>query len=169
MKPKCILFAGPGGCSKTPVAYFLSWNLNLPIFNNDTIRTEVTEDKLKYLPEDTDYLKRRDERFEKLLSSRNNFIYDASIDRDWKRIIETLRQHGYDFFIISYNLSLDLLVKRGIAKNYGSYADLAKKWFLDHEIFLKESGLEIGLTINENNFSQRLQKSLVAVKGFLSE
>lgn len=47
MKQICILFAGPIGSGKSPIANYLSYKLNLPIFNNDTIRTEVREDLLK--------------------------------------------------------------------------------------------------------------------------
>jgi hypothetical protein len=169
MKPKCILFAGPGGCSKTPVAYFLSWNLGLPIFNNDTIRTEVTEDKLEYIPQDPEYLKRRNERLKLLLNKHTSFIFDASIDRDWKAITEALRKQGYDYFIISYDLSKDFLIKRGVAKNYGSYAELTETWHSDHETFLRDSGQSVGLTINDDNFNERLSVSLAAVKGFLDK
>lgn len=167
MKPKCILFAGPGGCSKTPVAYYLSWNLNLPIFNNDTIRTEVIEDKFVHVPQDPEYIKRRDERLEVLLGKRSSFIYDASIDREWKLITEALEENGYEYFIISYDLSKEMLIKRGVAKGYGSYAELTETWHSDHEAFLKNSGLKVGLTINDSNFEKRLQLSLDAIQMFL--
>jgi cytidylate kinase len=43
-KKICITFAGAVGSSKTPISNYLSSRLNLPIFNNDTIRSEVIED-----------------------------------------------------------------------------------------------------------------------------
>lgn len=43
--PYCITFAGPVGSGKTPIAYYLSWNLALPILNNDSMRTETQEDR----------------------------------------------------------------------------------------------------------------------------
>ena len=169
MRPKCILFAGPVGCSKTPVAYYLSWNLGLPIFNNDTIRTEVAEDKLEYIPQDPEYLRRKDERVKELLAMKRSFISDASIDRDWKSVIQTLDEHGFDYFIISYNLPKEKLIKMDKAKNYGNNEGLINKWHADHEKFLAESGSIVGLNIDDNNFGNRLQQSLKVVKAFLED
>ena len=39
-KKFCITFAGAVGGSKTPIANFLSTKLNLPVFNNDAIRSQ---------------------------------------------------------------------------------------------------------------------------------
>ncbi len=41
---KVILFAGAVGSGKTPISNYLSYKLNLPIYNNDAIRSEVIED-----------------------------------------------------------------------------------------------------------------------------
>lgn len=67
MKHLCITFAGAIGSSKSPIANYLSISLGLPIFNNDSIRSEVTED-LGIL-DSKEYLKRRNKRFQELLKS----------------------------------------------------------------------------------------------------
>ena len=45
MQKICITFAGCVGSSKTPISNYLSTKLNLPIFNNDAIRSEIIENK----------------------------------------------------------------------------------------------------------------------------
>lgn len=165
----CILFAGPAGCSKTPTAVYLSWNLGLPVFNTDAIRMEVLEDILEndlgseLIPE------RRKERLEKLIESKKSFIYDASIDRMWSEMKGALEKNGYKCFIISFDLTPDLLAKMAVAKRYGSGQELVNKWHNDHQDFLKEHGKVVSLSVNDDNFSDRLDISLKAVKKFLKE
>jgi len=48
MKPFCITFAGPVGCSKTPLAHYLSINLGWPILSNDAFRSEIREDSREF-------------------------------------------------------------------------------------------------------------------------
>lgn len=61
-KKICITFAGAVGSSKTPISNYLSTKLNLPIFNNDAIRSEVIEDLGIFDSEE--HLKRRNARLE---------------------------------------------------------------------------------------------------------
>lgn len=82
MKNKFLItFSGPIGSSRTSIAYYLSWKLNIPIFNNDSIRTEVIEDT--GLLNIQEYEKRRDERLKEIVEKNISFIYDASVDREW--------------------------------------------------------------------------------------
>jgi predicted kinase len=107
--PICITFAGPVGSSKTPIATYLSWNLNLPVFNNDAIRSEVAEDLGKFDVEV--YKQRQKERAEQLIQSGINCILDASIDREWPNVKPKLLEKGYKCFIISLDLSRELMEK----------------------------------------------------------
>lgn len=165
---KCILFAGPIGCSKTPVAIYLSWNLGLPVFNTDAIRIEVVEDKMKYLFEDEEYLKRRNERANRLVRLGNNFIFDASMDRTWEETKKELAENGYQYFIISFDLSYDFWRKLSKAKHYENDEEVFKKVYQDHLDFVKENKGIVGLTITDQNFKDRLELSLKAAQKFLS-
>jgi len=105
MKPKCILFAGAPGSSKTPVAIYLSWNLGLPVFNNDAIRREVAEDTLRRIcSQDPEFVKRQKERIDKFFKKRKSFIYDRNVDCTWEETKEKLNKYGYEYFLISFNL-----------------------------------------------------------------
>lgn len=164
---RCILFAGPIGCSKTPVAIYLSWNLGLPVFNTDAIRTEVVEDKLEYIFEDEEYLQRRDQRSQKLIESGEDFIYDASVDRTWPETKKRLEEHGYRYFIISFNLSYEFWRKLSKAKNYENNEEVFNSIFRNHDKFVEENKQIIGLTITDNNFNDRLELALRAAEKFL--
>ena len=102
-QPFCILFSGVIGVSKTPIAYYLSYKLNLPVFNNDAIRTEVIED-LTYFSQEA-YEKRQNARLFDLIESKRNFIYDASIDRSWNSLLDRFKKSSYQTYVISLDLS----------------------------------------------------------------
>jgi adenylylsulfate kinase-like enzyme len=106
-KKYCLTFAGAVGSSKTPIANFLSTKLNLPIFSNDAIRSEVIEDLGKLDQEG--YIKRRNDRLTAIAKSGMAFIYDASVDREWMDLKMHLVDYGYDWYIISLDLSKKLL------------------------------------------------------------
>ena len=158
----CITFAGVPGSSKTPIAYYLSWNLGLPIYNNDAIRTEVQEDLLKFDQEL--YLKRRDERGKRLISSGRSFIYDASVDREWSHLSELLKENDYKFFIISLDLSRELIEKLYEAKGYKETPEGLNLLLQQHQVFLKNQQELIGIHISDSDFSNRLELSLDAVR-----
>lgn len=168
-KSSCILFAGPAGCSKTPTAVYLSWNLGLPVFSTDVIRMEVLEDILENDLGNALISSRRDERLKKLINSKKSFIYDASIDRTWPEMKKEIERNDYRCFIISFDLTPELLAKMARAKRYGAGQELVDKWYNDHQNFLKENGEEVSLSINDNNFPNRLDISLKAVEKFLKE
>jgi predicted kinase len=153
----CWLFAGPAGCSKTPTATYLSCQLNLPIFNNDAIRTEVIEDFKVFDQEE--YVKRRDDRLKKIVESGISFICDASIDREYKQIKELLDQYGYQKKIISFDLSREFLKELFQAKNYTEINSI-ETWLNDHNQFLADYNQEVDLHITDENFAERLNLSL---------
>lgn len=167
MKKFCITFAGAIGSSKTPVANYLSGKLNLPIINNDAIRTEVIEDFNTFNEEE--YKKRRNERVRSILEKGTSFIYDASIDREWKTLHEWLVANGYDWFIISLDLSRNFLHKLYRAKGYHDSMKVLDQFIVDHENFLNEFGLEVDVHISDNEFGERLKLVFEAATLFIDK
>ncbi|HCC68225.1 TPA: hypothetical protein DEP90_03440 [Patescibacteria group bacterium] len=161
---KVILFAGPIGSSKSPIANYLSWNLGLPIFNRDIIRTEVREDIRVF---DIEEFERRSlERLKRMLKMRRSFILDASIDRKGEEIFSQLE--GYELFLISINLSKDFLKKIYKYKGY-LYQDAEfDKNYNEHEKFVKEYAGKIDLSITDVVFKDRLEISLKEVEKWLN-
>lgn len=160
-----ITFAGPMGCSKTPVAYYLSWKLNLPILNNDAIRTEVIEDLGRF--SEAEYLKRRDERIKENIEKERTFIYDASVDRAWKDWADNLE--GYDVFIISFDFSKNFLLKLYTSKGYDEAIEEIDRFMADHEKFINQFGDKVDLRITDENFKNRLKLSLDAVEEWMGK
>jgi len=161
----CVLFAGPVGCSKTPTAVYLSHKLNLPIFSNDAIRTEVIEDLGRL--EEKEYIKRRDERLKQIARRGLSFILDASVDRRFQAVKEILEKRGYEYIIISFDLSKDFLVKLHKLKKYHRSVKKIDTLLKDHNDFLKKYEDKVGVKINDNNFANRLDLALVGVKKIL--
>jgi hypothetical protein len=154
-KPICITFAGVVGSSKTPIANFLSCKLNLPVFNNDAIRSEVIED-CGILNGD-EHLKRKNDRIKEIIQNKISFICDASIDREWNLLKEGLEKSDYDYFIISLNLSKKLLTNLHKAKGYKESLSRLDQLFTEHETFLQKYGNDVGFTITDENFKNRLE------------
>lgn len=156
---RCITFAGPVGTSKTPIAYYLSWNLGLPVLSNDIIRVEVEEDLGAF--DQGEYERRRDERLKTLIASGKSFIYDASVDRQWPKLKDWLGD--YQAFIISLDLSQTKIEQLYKAKGY-TETQLIPQLYQQHQDFLKEHDAEVSLSIKDDDFPQRLQISLQSVK-----
>lgn len=162
-QPLLITFAGHPGSGKTPIAYYLSQNLNLPIFNNDAIRTEVHEDALSSNLDVKLYESKRESRLKKMLDGDRSFIYDASVDRRWDELRKELNHLGYRFFIIGFNLSPEFRTKVWVAKGSSASPDQLAKWQEDQRSFFERYGSDVGLTITDSNFAQRLELALSAV------
>lgn len=162
--PFCITFAGVIGSSKTPIAHHLSWNLGLPVFCNDTLRTEVKEDRLEF--DQVEYRRRRDERCKQLISRGRSFIYDASVDREWTGLNDWLQEKNYRHFIISLDLSRELLDKIYESKGYEGHH--LEQLLSQHQNFIANHGDQIGLHITDQGFEERLNVSLLAVKSWLN-
>lgn len=157
-----ITFAGAVGSSKTPIAYYLSWKLNLPIFNNDCIRTEVIEEKGLFV--ESEYLKRRDDRIYQLVKSDLSFIYDASVDRVWKDKMTFWKEElGYKVFIISLDLSKNVLEKLYRAKKYNKTLSRVDELIEDHGTFIDQCNNDVSLHISDRDFNDRLEISYQAV------
>lgn len=165
MKKLCITFAGAVGSSKTPISNYISTKTNLPIFNNDAIRSEVIED-LGYL-DNEEQLKRRKNRLNDILKSGVSFITDASIDRNWEKFKEQLKNNNYQRFIISMNLSKKLLTKLYKAKKYTESLAYIDKLLEDHKKFLEKYSKDVGINIDDKKFPNRLEEVFQAVKSWL--
>lgn len=165
-KPVCITFAAVSGIGKSPVAYYLSCNLMLPIFSNDAIRLEVREDMGQM---DIDaYIKRREQRLDSLITQKKSFIYDASVDRRWSELKESLGKQGYRIFVISFDVNEEFILKLYKSKGYTDLEHL-QRWQNEHAKFLEEYSADISLHITEAEYKDRLDLSLQAAQAFLSE
>ena len=154
-KKYCILFAGPIGSSKTPIAHYLSCNFSLPIFSHDTIRTEVAEDLLDYNQQE--YKKRRDLRLKHILERGKPFIYDASIDRSWKELKELLSKYDFNWFVIGMDLSKEFLVNLCKVKGYNETLKRIDSLIEDHNNFLSHYPYEPNINIIDQTFTKRLE------------
>jgi len=159
------MFAGVPGSSKTPIAHHLGWNLGLPIFNNDTLRTEIAEDSGEV--ELAHYEALRDSRLEQLLALNRSFIYDASIDRQWEKAKKWLNENGYEPYVISMDLDRDFIEKLYKAKGY-TQLDKLDGWFEDHHNFSTNYSDVVNLHIGVEDFSNRLNISLENVKNWIN-
>ena len=156
-KKICITFAGAVGSSKTPISNFLSTKINLPVFNNDAIRAEVIEDLGMFNLDE--YTKRRNIRLKDILENGVSFICDASVDREWKESKKLLSAKGYQYFIISIDLSKDLLTQLYKTKKYYESLERIDELMNDHSVFLSKSADDIGLRILDHDFKNRCQIS----------
>ena len=166
-KKFCISFAGAIGSSKTPIAYYLQERFNLIMLNNDIIRTEVKED-FGYLNTE-EYEKRRNFRVEEMLQSGRSFIFDASIDRSWDVFHQYLVKYDYAWFVISLDLSKELLKKLYLAKGYSESLLVIDQYFADHEKFLSLHDSDINLHITDETFTNRLNLSEKAFTEWLND
>ncbi|HCC29090.1 MAG: hypothetical protein UU09_C0009G0004 [Microgenomates group bacterium GW2011_GWA2_40_6] len=161
-----ITFAGPVGSSKTPIANYLSCQFNLPIFNNDTVRTEVVEDLGEFNEEE--FRKRVLSRVEKLFQSETSFIFDASIDREWKNYCQKTQESKFRTFIINLDFSKDLLKKIYAAKGYQESLPRLDQLMVDHQEFLIEFNSIVNLRLTDIDFPDRLVLSENALKSWLT-
>lgn len=161
-----ILFAGAVGSSKTPIATYLSWNLGLPIWNTDAIRSEVIEDLGELDPERHQHL--RDERLQAALLNDHSLIADVSIDRIWKDYSSSPILDDYTTFIISLDLSRELLERLYIAKGYTESLKRIDALVQDHTDFLDQFSSQVDLAITDETFPNRLDLCLDAVQTWMN-
>jgi len=162
----CILFAGAVGSSKTPIATYLSCSLNLPIFNNDALRSEVIEDIGKFDPDE--YSRRQVVRLMTMLRKGLPFIADASIDREWTQAKKELDKAGYRTYIISLDLSKDKLAELYRAKGYQESLNRIDELVSDHENFLDHFSEDVDFRIDDQTFVDRLELCRNAVQSWLA-
>lgn len=162
-KKYCITFAGVPGSSKSTIASYLSIKLGLPVFTNDMIRAEVHADLLEF--DQDEYLKRRDERLKELIDGGNSFIFDASVDRSWDTIArQWLADASYEIYIISMDLSRELIAALYKVKNYTNNLDLV---MAQHKTFLENHGDQVNLAIADKDFSNRLNLAFEAASAWI--
>jgi len=159
-KPICITFAGVVGCSKTPIANYLSCKLGLPVFSNDAIRSGVIED-LGFFDEKV-HKTRRDNLIGEVLFSKISFICDASQDREWSDFKKIISEYGFDWFIISVDLSKKKLAELYKSKNYTDSLLRLDGLIAEHNKFIEEHPEDVGISINDSNFEKRLELSYSA-------
>lgn len=169
-RPVCITFAGPAGCGKSPVAHYVSWHLGLGVYSNDVVRREVAETTLKAEFDPPEYFVRRDAYIKAILGLGRSFILDVSVDRVWQQYRQQLTAAGFDWFIIGFDLSVELLQATSLAKRYSSDRldpGTVERWHREHQAFSDEFSADVGLVITDTNFANRLELSLAAVRGHL--
>jgi hypothetical protein len=159
-RPICITFAGVIGCSKTPISNYLSCKLGLPVFNNDAIRSEIIED-LGFFDEKI-HTEKRNELISDILKNKRSFICDASQDREWANFKKIILEHGYDFFVISLDLSKDKLEELYKNKNYNESLLRLDQLILEHNKFIENYSRDIGISINDSDFERRLELSYLS-------
>jgi len=167
----CITFAGAIGSSKTPISNYLSTKLNLPVFNNDAIRSEVTEDLGVF--DSAEHIKRRDSMLKEIIENGVSFICDASVDREWNEYKKRLIANNYQWFIVSLDLSKDFLVHLYKAKGYDESLKRVDELVNDHNVFLENNKEDVGLHITDEDFKKRCQisyeKTLYWIKSISKE
>ncbi len=181
-KPYAVVFAGVPGTSKSAIAYNLSWNFNLPILSNDSVRFEVKEDlrvESLSIKEDlvfstanqngalAEYEKRIKERRNTILAIGRSVIFDGSVDRRWGEVKEELQEHSYDWFMINMELSRPFLTGLYMSTGRESFMPQLSDYMEDHRRFLSRYADDIYLEITDEDFSDRLQVSVNGLRQFL--
>ncbi len=165
MNKICITFAGAVGSSKTPITNYLSTKLNLPVFNNDAIRSEVTEDLGIF--DSNEHVKRRNERLKEIMENGVSFICDLSVDREWEEFKKQLTLNEYRYFIISIDLSKEFLTRLYKSKDYLESLKIIDKIINDHDIFLNTYNNDIALHISDDDFKVRCKISYQETKKWI--
>lgn len=164
----CITFAGPIGCSKSPVAHYISMAFGWPLFSNDAVRHEVMEDTLNPIL-DIKLLDERINEYAKLITQGpQSFVYDASQDRHWDRLV-SLFGKTHQIGVISYDLTRDFYEKILQAKQYDSTLLRAEKLLASHDAFVREYKEVIICSITDAMFPDRLTIAEEAVRKFTSD
>lgn len=164
-KPFCVTFAAPVGASKTPIATYLSWNLGLPVWNNDAIRSEIAED-LGHCPED-ELRRRANERIQRLLATGRSFIADVSVNHSWETYAPLFEKAGYDVCIISIDVTREHLERMYLAKDYHESLKRLDQLVATHARFMQTYGGRCDIKVTEATFPDRLEFALRAVRGWL--
>ncbi len=165
-KPICITFAGPIGSGKTPIAYYLSWNLGLPMFSNDIVRLELIANN--GVLDKQRYSQIKEQRVKKLIASHKSFIYDASVDRHWGGDKSMYEQAGYEHYLISLDFSLEKIKQVYTNKGQHDFKHL-EITYQDHQDFLVKHSDAVNLSLTDADFDNRFDKCLVSVKNWLKE
>ena len=169
LKPYCIVFAAPVGAGKTTIAYYLSRDLWLPIYNNDALRAQLKADMGGDALDEDLVRHKRDEILKEMLSSGKSFIVDASVDREWAKFKQALSDNGYGCFIVSIDISREFLDQLTSVRGDSDSEDQVANWFRDHQNFIKEYKADIGISIDDHNYVHRLEIVQEAIRQWLAK
>jgi hypothetical protein len=164
--PACITFAGPFGCSKSPVAQYLACEFGWPLLSNDVVRNEVREDTLSTELDIPEYHKRLYARLEGLIVRNQSFIHDGSNDRRWEKFTPFFEGGPYRIGVISFDLSPDFYRRLIKAKQYPLTEEQIDGYLADHARFLEKHSDAIICRITDELFPRRLQTGLDAANLF---
>ena len=169
-KPYVIAFAGVPGSSKSIVAYYLSIAFSLPIFSTDNIRYEVKEDLLVGDINDPSALKefkhRQQKRFQEILTSKQSFIRDGSVDRRWQEIKEQLDAAAYSCCLIDMELSRDFMLNLYRKTDRMWAIEELDAYMAQHTNFMKKYSSEVTVKITDQLFNERNSVAEAAVRKF---
>lgn len=119
-----------------------------------------------------EFLTRAYARYQSLLQSKVNFIDDSSADRSWKQKPDDqyfqLVEHGYDYFIISMDVSEKFITKLHNANKSTSRGE-AKRYYEDHRTFLELYSNDVGVHITDQNFPDRMAICEQAAGAFIGQ
>lgn len=163
-QPFVILFAGPVGSSKTPLAHMLSTACRLPIFNNDAVRVQTSTEHQSTIDVTSEYIDTRNAQLKDLLTDQISFIYDASIDRHWNTLSSWLDEYHYTYFIISIDISATLITEHKQTEQ----SELVAQTLADHASFLRAHAEKVNLHITDHTFQDRFTLIRNAVSDWIS-
>lgn len=170
-KPYAVTFAGTPGTSKSPVAYYLSAEFNLPIISSDNIRYEVREDlRLNTINKPValaEYEKRFKARRLGLLALGMPFILDASVDREWTTYKQELTGANYDWFMIDMELSTAFIEDLFLKTDREWAIEQLPYYMAHHETFMAQYGQDVDLQITDETWHKRLQIAAGGLQRFL--
>jgi predicted kinase len=167
MKPVCITFAGPFGCSKSPVAQYLACEFGWPLLANDVIRNEVREDTMSAELDIPEYHKRLYARLEGLIVRGQSFVHDGSQDRRWEKVAPFFDDSPYRVGVISFDLSPEFYRKLIKTKHYPLTDEQIHGYLADHASFLEKHSDTIICRITNETFARRLPEALAATRRFI--
>lgn len=165
MRKICITFAGVPGCGKTPITNYLSTTYNLPVFNNDALRSQIIEDIWYF--DSKKHIILRNERLRNIIQSWISFICDASIDRIWEWFKKQLKENDYDIYVISFDLSKEKIIELYQNKEYHSFMDIIDQTIKDHHNFISQHLSDINYSITDEIYTQRIELSSTALRNYL--
>lgn len=167
LKPVCITFAGPFGCSKSPVAQYLSCEFGLPVFSNDIIRNEVREDTMKSELDIPTYRERWYPRLARLIARGQSFIHDSSNDRRWEEFMAYFNNTPYRIPVVSFDLSPEFYRRLIKTKEYPLTEEQIDGYLADHARFLEKHSDVVICRITDETFPKRLETALTATRSFI--
>jgi hypothetical protein len=165
---RSLLFAGTPSSTKTQIATYLSWQFGVGIFSTNVIRREIHVKDMSTELDIPALDALRDERLKVLTQSRRDFIYDASVDRRWGELKQHLEDAGYEWKLISLDLSKELITRLDtIGDRHMADPKRLGMYFQQHQDFLAQFGADVSLSITDENFSDRLARAYDLCKGWL--